>query len=89
MAIAEIHITLKPSLFDAQGQTVLKALRNLGHSSVTDVRIGKFITVEVPDGSNPAVLTEELDKMCQELLANPVIEDYEIAIAESPAAGVS
>ena len=86
MAIAEIHITLKPSLFDAQGQTVLKALRNLGHTSVKDVRIGKFITVEVADGLSAAALNDELDKMCKDLLANPVIEDYEIAIAEAPSA---
>jgi len=54
MAIAEIHVTLKPTLLDAQGATVLKALRQLGHEHVHNVRIGKHIQVEFDDAL-PAV----------------------------------
>ena len=80
MATAEIHVTLKPGLLDVQGKTVLKALQQLGHADVQNVRIGKFITLEVGDSSNAAALQQELETMCQQLLANPVIEDYEIVI---------
>jgi phosphoribosylformylglycinamidine synthase len=80
MAIAEIHVTLKPALLDVQGQTVLKALQQLGHTGVQDVRIGKFITVQLSDALSGAALQAELDKMCAQLLANPVIEDYDVRL---------
>ena len=80
MAIAEIHVTLKPTLLDAQGATVLKALRQLGHSHVRDVRIGKHIQVEVDDALSGAALQSQLELMCRELLSNPVIEDYSITL---------
>lgn len=89
MAIAEIHVTLKPTLFDAQGATVLKALRNLGHNSVENVRIGKFITIEIPDAMLGPAMEQDLDRMCQELLANPVIEDYEITLAPGTTTGTA
>ncbi len=80
MATAEIHVTLKPALLDVQGKTVLKALQQLGHAEVQNVRIGKFITLELSDTLTGAALQQELDKMCQQLLANPVIENYEIVV---------
>ncbi len=84
MPLAEIHVTLKPALFDAQGQTIKKALLQLGHTGVSDVRIGKYITVEV--NGDPIALQSELDQMCRQLLANPVMEDYEITISGLDAA---
>lgn len=80
MSTAQIHITLKPSLLDTQGATVLKALHQLGHSSVTDVRIGKLIEVRLDDALLPAQQQAELETMCQKLLANPVIEDFQIVL---------
>jgi phosphoribosylformylglycinamidine synthase len=62
---------------DAQGQTVEKALHNLGYAGVTHLRLGKVIELEV-DGAAAA----QLDEMCQKLLANPIIEDYRIEIEE-------
>jgi len=82
MALAEIHVTLKPALFDAQGQTIKKALQQLGHRSVSDVRIGKYITVEL--SGDPATMQSELDQMCRQLLANPVMEDYDISVSGVP-----
>lgn len=84
MAIAEIHVTLKPALLDVQGQTVLKALQQLGHSEVQDVRIGKVIYVKVSDTLAGAALQAELDKMCAQLLTNPVIENYNMRILAEP-----
>ena len=83
MPLAEVHVTLKPALFDAQGETIKKALHQLGHTDVQSVRIGKLITVELADGaqSEGAALQGQLDLMCRQLLANPVIEDYEVSVA--------
>lgn len=79
MPLAEIHVTLKPSLFDAQGATILKALHQLGHNNVQNARIGKYITLEI-EGEDASGLQANLDLMCQQLLANPVIENYEITL---------
>ena len=85
MPLAEVHVTLKPALFDAQGETIKKALHQLGHTGVKSVRIGKLITVEIAgeEGaqSEAAALQGQLDLMCRQLLANPVIEDYEVSVA--------
>lgn len=80
MAIAEIHVTLKPTLLDTQGATVLKALRQLGHEHVQNVRVGKHIAIELDDALSSSALQAELDAMCRELLANPIIEDYSITL---------
>lgn len=80
MAIAEIHVTLKPALLDTQGATVAKALNQLGYAAVQDVRIGKFITVQLDDTQAGPALQTQLTEMCQKLLANPVIEDFEITL---------
>ena len=77
---AEIHVTLKPALLDAQGKTVLRALQQLGHRQVRDVRIGKHISIEMAEGQTPSQLEADIDLMCRQLLANPVIEDYSITV---------
>ena len=80
MPLAEVHVTLKPALFDAQGETIKKALHQLGHTDVQSVRIGKLISVEL-SGDEGAALQGQLDLMCRQLLANPVIEDYEVSVS--------
>ena len=85
MPLAEVHVTLKPALFDAQGETIKKALHQLGHTDVRNVRIGKLITVEIAGDAGAsgegAALQGQLDLMCRQLLANPVIEDYEVSVS--------
>ncbi len=80
---ASIVITLKKSLFDAQGATVQKALHHLGYTNVKDLRIGKFITIEL-DGDNPAALKAQVEEMCQKLLANPIIEEFRVEMDGQP-----
>jgi phosphoribosylformylglycinamidine synthase len=72
---ARIVITLKPTVLDAQGATVQKALRNLGFAGVDEVRMGKYVEVALADGSQ-AEIRQQVDEMCKKLLANPIIEDY-------------
>ena len=75
MAKARVIVTLKKTIMDAQGQTIEKALHNLGYAGVRNLRMGKFIELEV-DGTAAG----QLDEMCQKLLANPIIEDYRIEV---------
>ena len=74
-----VNIRRRPSISDPQGATVARALRDLGHE-VTDVRIDKTIELQVPDGDVEAIRTK-VAEMCDKLLANPVMEDYEILIS--------
>ena len=74
MPRVKVYVTLKPTLLDAQGRVVLNALSSLGYKSVEDVRMGKYIEMEIKNGGGG--LDREVKEMCDRLLANPVIEDY-------------
>jgi phosphoribosylformylglycinamidine synthase len=76
---ARVFVTLKPSVFDPQGQTIVDALHSLGYRGVQDVRQGKYFELEVAADSKEnarALASEVADK----LLANPVIESYRVEI---------
>ena len=73
---ARVLIRPKQGILDPQGQTVERALPALGFDGVSDVRIGRLVELEVPD-------IAEVEAMCEKLLANPLVEDYEILPAES------
>lgn len=69
-----IKVYLKSGVLDPQGSAVEHALHNLGYADVEDVRIGRLITFYVSDDTS----RDRIREMCDKLLANPVIEDYEI-----------
>jgi phosphoribosylformylglycinamidine synthase PurS subunit len=76
---ARVFVTLKPSVFDPQGQTIADALHSMGYSSVGDVRQGKYFELELASGSTDqarSLASEVADK----LLANPVIESYRVEV---------
>lgn len=77
---ARIHITLKRGVLDPQGKAIANALVGLGFAGVGDVRQGKFIELEI-DATDRDVAREEVEHMCQQLLANTVIENYAVEIA--------
>ena len=79
--LAKIYVTLKPAVSDPAGQTVLAALRRMGHDSAEDARVGKFLELRV-NGKTPQAAGESVDRMCRELLSNPVIEDYRFELEE-------
>jgi phosphoribosylformylglycinamidine synthase len=79
MAKVTIHITLKPTLLDAQGRTVQSALHSLGFDTVQNLRIGKIIELELPNDTPEAIRTQVIG-MCDKLLANPVTESYHMEI---------
>ena len=78
MARYEIFVTYKKGIFDPPGATAERALANLGYEEIESVRIGKYIRLEVADGTSESKVAE----MCDKLLANPVIEDYRIETVE-------
>jgi len=78
---ARIHVTLKKSVLDPQGDTVRSALASLGFQGVNDCRIGKFMVVRLNE-REMAKAKAQVGEMCRKLLANPVIEDYVFEITE-------
>jgi phosphoribosylformylglycinamidine synthase len=77
---ARVAVTLKEGIADPQGQTIEKALPALGYSGVKNVRVGKLIEFEV-DAADEVEAREAVNDMCERLLANPVIESFEVTIA--------
>ena len=75
---ATVLVRPKPGILDPQGEAVGSALGHLGFD-VQDARVGKVIDLEV-DASDAAVARTQVEKMCEQLLANPLIESYEIAV---------
>lgn len=78
MTKVAVLITRRPEIADPQGKTVLGALHNLGFGEVIKVRVDRTIYLEI-DGE-PAEVEAKVKLMCEELLANPVLEDYQILI---------
>ena len=77
---ANIRITLKAGVLDPQGKAIEHALQSLGFEGVNDVRQGKYIEVDVA-GMSEEKARETVDRMCRELLANTVIENYSYELA--------
>ena len=78
---ARIHITLKKGVLDPQGKAVGQALAALGFAGVDEVRQGKVIDIDLAE-TDPDRARQNLEEMCERLLANTVIEDYEIDLAK-------
>lgn len=77
---ARIHITLKEGVLDPQGKAVGQALAALGFAGIGEVRQGKVIDIDL-DETDAERARHSLQTMCERLLANTVIEDYEITLA--------
>ena len=80
MAKVKVYVTLKPTLLDTQGRVVQTALESMGYDNIENVRIGKYIEVEVAENGTP--IKDQMDEMCRKLLANPVIENYRFEVSE-------
>jgi len=72
---AQVHVSLKKSVLDPQGKTVLHALETMGFKNAKDIRVGKFFEVSL-DAENEGAAEETLKSICEKVLINPVIEDY-------------
>ena len=76
---AVVTVTLKPDVLDPQGQAIQKACRSLGHEGVRGVRQGKHFEIDL-DASDPEQARALLAELGDKLLANPVIEDFEVEL---------
>ncbi|HEY4396623.1 MAG TPA: phosphoribosylformylglycinamidine synthase subunit PurS [Acidimicrobiia bacterium] len=82
---ARVEITHLPGIADPQGTTVERSLPALGYDNVSQVRVGKSIRLVV-DATDETAARAQVDEMCHRLLANPVIEAYEIELTEPASA---
>ena len=76
-----VLVRLKPGILDVQGAAVKRALAGLGFAEVADLRVGKVIDVEL-DAATAEDARARVREMCRQLLANPVLEEYTIELAD-------
>ena len=79
---AKISVTLKKSVFDPQGKTVLDALHSLGFKETEKLRVGKFFDLSLK-AKNKKEAEAKVKTMCEKLLINPVIEEYAFRLEEA------
>lgn len=80
---ARVHVRLKPGVLDPQGKAIGNALAALGFSGVAEVRQGKLFELDLAE-TDALRAREQVEAMCRELLANPVIEDYTVEFVPAP-----
>ena len=76
---AKIHVTLKQGILDPQGKAIEHALDSLGFKNAANVRVGKYMEVDVQE-TDKAKADAQVKQMCEKLLANTVIESYQVEI---------
>jgi phosphoribosylformylglycinamidine synthase len=78
---AQIYVTLRPSVLDPAGTAVQSGLTHMGYNNIGQVRIGKYIELTLSADSETTAC-EQLNRICDQLLANPVIENYRFELQE-------
>lgn len=81
---AKIYVTLRPSVLDPAGTAVQTGFSQLGYDNVGPIRIGKYIELTV-SAEDETTANQQIDRMCDQLLANPVIENYRFDMQLVPA----
>ena len=79
---AEINIMPLKALLDPQGKAVTSSMKNIGLAEITNVRIGKHITLEI-EAADKNAASEKVDQACKKMLANLIMETYEFEIFEN------
>lgn len=79
---AQIYVTLRPSVLDPAGTAVKSGLLHMGYDNVEQIRIGKYVELTIAANSEDAA-RQQLDQICDRLLANPVIENYRFDLQKS------
>jgi len=79
---ALVHVALKKTVLDPQGQTICRSLASMGYSGIQDVRQGKFFEIDLAHGSDPAATRLQIEQIAREVLTNPVIEDFTYRLEE-------
>ncbi|MBM7580424.1 MULTISPECIES: phosphoribosylformylglycinamidine synthase subunit PurS [Jeotgalibacillus] len=81
MIKVKVHVTLRESVLDPQGTAVKNSLHAMDYHEVQDVRIGKYLELLIEPSDRP--IEETVKEMCEKLLANTVIENYEFEVEEA------
>lgn len=74
-----VTINRRPEIADPEGTTVKRALHDLGYTETTDVRMDRVIHLRV-EGDDPEQIRSRVEEMCRQVLANPVLEDFEVEV---------
>jgi phosphoribosylformylglycinamidine synthase len=83
----KIFVSLKNGVLDPQGKAIERSLHTLGYPEVQEVRMGKYLELNIEASSSRAAAESRIREMCNKLLANPVIEDYRFEIeTDAPSA---
>jgi phosphoribosylformylglycinamidine synthase subunit PurS len=81
MKKVKVYVTLRESVLDPQGSAVMGALHSMDYREVKDVRIGKFLELQIEEGTRD--IDSVIKEMCEKILANTVIEDYRYEVEEA------
>lgn len=76
---AAVIVSLKPTVLDAQGDTVRAGLHRLGYQGVQSARVGKYIELRL-EAADAEEARRQAERMCADLLANPIIENYTVQV---------
>ncbi len=79
---ALVYVSFKPTILDPQGQTIRRALVGHGHPSIASVRQGKYFEIGLEPGIDRTKAIAEIEQIAQDVLANPVIEEYRVEIVD-------
>jgi phosphoribosylformylglycinamidine synthase subunit PurS len=79
---ARVFVSLKTTVLDPQGQTVCSALHGLGYQTIAAVRQGKFFDIGIAEGVTREQAQKDVEAIAQDVLANPVIEEYRVEILD-------
>lgn len=83
MTLVKVYVTYKKSILDPQGEAVKKAVHGMGYNDIQDIRMGKYFEITVDEKNGD--LKNDIEEICDTLLANPNMETYRYEIVESEA----
>ena len=79
---AHVFVTLKKTVLDPQGQTIQRALNSMGHPEISGIRQGKYFEIDLADGISAAAARAAMEKVAEDVLSNPVIEEFRVEIQD-------
>lgn len=79
---AFVHVALKKTVLDPQGQTICRSLASLGYGGIRDVRQGKYFEIDLDANGSVEEAKRRIEKMAREVLTNPVIEEFSYRLEE-------
>ncbi len=77
---AKVYVTLKPSVLDPQGKAIHHSVASLGYKGISDIRQGKYFELLVDDSIPLDIAQSNIERIANDVLANPVIEDYRVEV---------